>query len=103
MARPNVQEAMKARGITPVWDKPSEFDAYVKVFVERGTEVLKDLGRRPSPSRPQTLAPPCKSGGYVVMNLSRKPGDASGAASSPRSSGSADGVQCGTLSRPTKA
>jgi tripartite-type tricarboxylate transporter receptor subunit TctC len=44
MARPEVQDAMKARGITPVWDKPGEFDAYVKVFVARGTEVLKDLG-----------------------------------------------------------
>lgn len=44
MARPEVQEAMKARGITPVWDKPGEFDAYVKTFVERGNAVLKDLG-----------------------------------------------------------
>jgi tripartite-type tricarboxylate transporter receptor subunit TctC len=44
MARPEVQNAMKARGITPIWDKPGEFDAYVKVFVARGTEVLKDLG-----------------------------------------------------------
>jgi tripartite-type tricarboxylate transporter receptor subunit TctC len=44
MARPEVQDAMKARGITPVWDKPGEFEGYVKVFVARGTEVLKDLG-----------------------------------------------------------
>jgi tripartite-type tricarboxylate transporter receptor subunit TctC len=44
MSRPEVQEAMKARGITPVWDKPGEFDAYAKAFVERGTEVLKELG-----------------------------------------------------------
>ncbi len=44
MARPEIQAAMKARGITPVWDKPGEFDAYVKVFVARGTDVLKDLG-----------------------------------------------------------
>ena len=43
MARPEVQAAMKARGITPVWDKPGEFDAYVQGFVERGTAVLKDL------------------------------------------------------------
>ena len=44
MARPEVQSAMKARGITPVWDKPGEFDAYVKTFVEKGDAVLKDLG-----------------------------------------------------------
>jgi tripartite-type tricarboxylate transporter receptor subunit TctC len=44
MSRPEVQNAMKARGITPVWDRPGEFDAYVKVFVARGTEVLRDLG-----------------------------------------------------------
>jgi tripartite-type tricarboxylate transporter receptor subunit TctC len=44
MARPEVQDAMKARGITPVWDKPGEFDAYVRGFVERGNAVLKDLG-----------------------------------------------------------
>ncbi len=44
MARPEVQSAMKERGITPVWDKPGEFDAYVKDFVERGNAVLKDLG-----------------------------------------------------------
>jgi tripartite-type tricarboxylate transporter receptor subunit TctC len=44
MARPEVQSAMKARGITPVWDKPGEFDAYLKEFVARGTEVLKELG-----------------------------------------------------------
>jgi tripartite-type tricarboxylate transporter receptor subunit TctC len=44
MARPEVQSAMKARGITPMWDKPGEFDAYVKDFVARGTEVLKELG-----------------------------------------------------------
>ena len=44
MARPEVQSAMRDRGITPVWDKPGEFDAYVKGFVERGNAVLKDLG-----------------------------------------------------------
>jgi tripartite-type tricarboxylate transporter receptor subunit TctC len=44
MARPEVQSAMKARGITPVWDKPGEFDAYVKTFVDKGNAVLKDLG-----------------------------------------------------------
>jgi tripartite-type tricarboxylate transporter receptor subunit TctC len=44
MARPDVQDAMRNRGITPVWDKPGEFAAYVGTFVSRGTEVLKDLG-----------------------------------------------------------
>jgi tripartite-type tricarboxylate transporter receptor subunit TctC len=44
MAREEVASAMKARGITPVWDKPGEFDAYVKTFVEKGNAVLKDLG-----------------------------------------------------------
>ncbi|HEX2553033.1 MAG TPA: tripartite tricarboxylate transporter substrate binding protein [Microvirga sp.] len=44
MARAEVQDAMKARGIQPVWDAPGEFDAYVKGFVERGTAVLTDLG-----------------------------------------------------------
>ena len=44
MARPEVQEAMKARGIQPVWDAPGEFDAYLKGFVERGNAVLVDLG-----------------------------------------------------------
>ena len=44
MAKPEVQEAMKARGITPVWDKPGEFESYVKDFVARGTAVLKELG-----------------------------------------------------------
>ena len=43
MARPEVQAAMKARGITPVWDKPGEFETYIQGFVERGTAVLKDL------------------------------------------------------------
>jgi tripartite-type tricarboxylate transporter receptor subunit TctC len=44
MARPEVQNAMKARGITPMWDKPGEFEPFVKDFVARGTEVLKELG-----------------------------------------------------------
>jgi tripartite-type tricarboxylate transporter receptor subunit TctC len=44
MARAEVQEAMKARGIQPVWDAPGEFDAYLKGFVERGNAVLVDLG-----------------------------------------------------------
>jgi tripartite-type tricarboxylate transporter receptor subunit TctC len=44
MARTEVQNAMGARGITPVWDQPGESEAYVKTFVERGNAVLKDLG-----------------------------------------------------------
>ncbi len=44
MQRPEVRKAMADRGITPVWDKPGEFEAYAKTFVERGNAVLKDLG-----------------------------------------------------------
>ncbi|KRE00374.1 hypothetical protein ASE63_09945 [Bosea sp. Root381] len=44
MQRPEVRKAMADRGITPVWDKPEEFAAYVKTFTERGNSVLKELG-----------------------------------------------------------
>lgn len=44
LQRPDVRKAMADRGITPVWDKPGEFDAYAKVFVTRGIAVLKELG-----------------------------------------------------------
>ena len=44
MQREDVRKGMLDRGITPVWDKPGEFDAYVKIFTERGNAVLKDLG-----------------------------------------------------------
>jgi tripartite-type tricarboxylate transporter receptor subunit TctC len=44
MQREDVRKGMMDRGITPVWDKPGEFEAYVKVFTERGNAVLKDLG-----------------------------------------------------------
>lgn len=44
MAREDVRKGMQERGITPVWDKPEEFAAYVKAFTERGNGVLKDLG-----------------------------------------------------------
>ena len=44
MQRKDVRDGMAARGITPVWDKPGEFEAYVKTFTERGVGVLKDLG-----------------------------------------------------------
>jgi tripartite-type tricarboxylate transporter receptor subunit TctC len=44
MQREDVRKGMIDRGITPVWDKPGEFDVYVKAFTERGNGVLKDLG-----------------------------------------------------------
>lgn len=44
LERPEVRKAMADRGITPVWDKPGEFAAYVKTFTERGNGVLKELG-----------------------------------------------------------
>lgn len=44
MQREDVRKGMADRGITPVWDKPEEFAAYVKAFTERGNAVLKDLG-----------------------------------------------------------
>jgi tripartite-type tricarboxylate transporter receptor subunit TctC len=44
MQREDVRKGMADRGITPVWDKPAEFAAYVKTFAERGNAVLKDLG-----------------------------------------------------------
>lgn len=44
MQREDVRKGMMDRGITPVWDKPGEFDTYVKAFTERGNAVLKDLG-----------------------------------------------------------
>lgn len=44
MQREDVRKGMLDRGITPVWDKPGEFDVYVKAFTERGNAVLKDLG-----------------------------------------------------------
>jgi tripartite-type tricarboxylate transporter receptor subunit TctC len=39
-----VQEALRQRGIQPVWDAPGEFEGYVKGFSERGIAVLTDLG-----------------------------------------------------------
>jgi len=43
-ARAQVQEMMKKRGITPVWDKPGAATAYVDDFTRKGVAVLKDLG-----------------------------------------------------------
>ena len=44
MQRPEVRKAMADRGITPVWDKPGEFAAYVKTFTERANTILRELG-----------------------------------------------------------
>jgi len=44
MQREDVRKGMMDRGITPVWDKPGEFETYVKAFTERGNGVLKELG-----------------------------------------------------------
>ncbi len=44
MESPAVTNALKERGIRPVWDAPGEFDVYVAEFVAKGTAVLKDLG-----------------------------------------------------------
>jgi tripartite-type tricarboxylate transporter receptor subunit TctC len=43
-ALPEVQNALKQRGIQPVWDAPGEFATYVKDFSDKGNAVLKDLG-----------------------------------------------------------
>src|SRR5215212_2912870 len=43
MAQPEVQNALKQRGIAPVWDAPGEFERYLGGFVDRGTAVLKEL------------------------------------------------------------
>ena len=44
MARPEVQAALKDRGIQPVWDEGTAFADYVSGFVSRGEAVLRDLG-----------------------------------------------------------
>nr|PZN82924.1 MAG: tripartite tricarboxylate transporter substrate binding protein [Pseudomonadota bacterium] len=43
-ARPEVQEALKARGITPVWETPEEFRAFATKFANTTAELLTDLG-----------------------------------------------------------
>ena len=43
-ARPEVQKALKDRGIIPVWDQPGEFQVYAQRFAETAETVLKDLG-----------------------------------------------------------
>lgn len=43
-ARPDVQDALKARGITPVWESPEEFKAFAMNFSKMATELLTDLG-----------------------------------------------------------
>lgn len=43
-ARPEVQEALKARGITPIWETPEEFRAFATSFSKTAAELLTDLG-----------------------------------------------------------
>lgn len=43
-ARPEVQEALKGRGITPVWETPEEFKAFATNFSKTAAELLTDLG-----------------------------------------------------------
>lgn len=43
-ARPEVQEALKNRGITPVWETPEEFKAFATKFSTTAAELLTDLG-----------------------------------------------------------
>jgi tripartite-type tricarboxylate transporter receptor subunit TctC len=43
MARAEVQEGLKGRGIQPVWDEPGVFSDFLKGFVARGEAVLTDL------------------------------------------------------------
>lgn len=43
-ALPQVQDALKQRGIQPVWDEPGEFQTYVKEFSDKGNAILNDLG-----------------------------------------------------------
>lgn len=43
-AKPEVQKALKSRGITPVWDEPGEFQAYAQRFAQTAETVLNELG-----------------------------------------------------------
>lgn len=43
-ARPEVQDALKQRGISPVWDAPGAFEAFIGGFQANGVAVLEDLG-----------------------------------------------------------
>lgn len=43
-ASPEVQEALKARGITPVWETPEEFRTFATSFANTASELLTDLG-----------------------------------------------------------
>lgn len=43
-ARPEVQEALKGRGITPVWETPEEFKTFATSFSKTAAELLTDLG-----------------------------------------------------------
>lgn len=43
-ARADVQQPLKDRGITPVWESPEEFRAFATKFGATAGELLKDLG-----------------------------------------------------------
>ena len=43
-ARPEVQDTLKGRGITPIWETPEEFKAFATDFSKTAGELLTDLG-----------------------------------------------------------
>ncbi|MCL4764806.1 MAG: tripartite tricarboxylate transporter substrate binding protein [Hyphomicrobiaceae bacterium] len=43
-ARPEVQNTLKDRGITPVWETPEQFAAFAGNFSKTAGEILTDLG-----------------------------------------------------------
>lgn len=43
-ASAEVQEAMKARGVQPLWDGPEAFPAFAKAFEAKAADILKRLG-----------------------------------------------------------
>jgi tripartite-type tricarboxylate transporter receptor subunit TctC len=43
-ASPEVQNMLKQRGITPVWETPEEFRAFATKFADTAAELLTDLG-----------------------------------------------------------
>jgi tripartite-type tricarboxylate transporter receptor subunit TctC len=43
-ASPEVQDAMKARGVQPLWDGPEAFPAFAKAFEAKAADILKRLG-----------------------------------------------------------
>ena len=43
-ARPEVQQTLKDRGITPIWESPEEFSAFATQFSKTAGELLTGLG-----------------------------------------------------------